>query len=57
MKRIDTLVKLAMVELDKEYNWTPVNGVSLMELARAVDKIREGERVLREAFEGSDGDD
>jgi len=54
MKRIDTLVKLAMVELDKEYNWTPVNGVSLMELARAVDKIREGERVLREAFEGSD---
>jgi hypothetical protein len=54
MKRIETLVKLAMVELVQEYNFAPVNGVSIMELARAVDKIREGERVLREAFEGSD---
>lgn len=54
MKRIETLVKLATVELDKEYNFRPVNGVEMMAIARAVDQIREAERVLRAAFERSE---
>jgi len=51
MKRLETLKKEARRTLDKENHWTPVNGVDMMDIARAMDKLRDAERVLRKAFD------
>lgn len=53
MKRIDTLKKEARKALDDDARrWTgqPINGVSMMDIARAMDKLKEAEDVLRRAF-------
>ena len=54
MKRIETLVKEAREHLaNREYVASyklKRNDVDAMDMARALDKIREGERVLRQAF-------
>lgn len=54
MKRIETLVKEGEAHLDanqyvSDYK-ASVNGVTPIDIARAIDKIREAERVLRQAF-------
>jgi len=52
MKRIETLVKEARRELhENQYAAAPVRNVSRMEIARALDRIREAEATLRRAFE------
>jgi len=50
MKRLETLIKQAHQTLAEEYRFKPVNGVTVMEIARAVDRIREAEKVLRRAY-------
>lgn len=54
MKRIETLTKEGRAYLDATQYQPDYkvmrNGVTPMDVARALDKIREGERVLRQAF-------
>jgi hypothetical protein len=52
MKRIETLVENAKKHLDANvYKDGTKNGVRAIDIARAVDRIRESEKVLRNAFE------
>jgi hypothetical protein len=51
MKRLETLVREARRELAVEYAWTPIHGVERLDIARAVDAIRNAERTLRLAFD------
>lgn len=51
MKRVETLVAQAKADLSAHpYRHFERNGVTPMELARACDKIREAEEVLRRAY-------
>jgi hypothetical protein len=50
-KRIETLVREAKADLDAhQYRHLERNGCDALEIARALDKIREGEKVLRRAY-------
>lgn len=55
MKRIETLIREGHAYLDAT-RYQPDykvmrNGVTRMDVARALDKVRQAERVLRQAFE------
>lgn len=56
MKRIETLVKEGHADLDAQRYKpdVPINGVYRLDIARALDKIREGEKILRQAFPDKD---
>lgn len=55
MKRIETLIRLAKDDLaDYQYRNFDRNGRGPLDVARAVDKIQEGERELRAAYEEAD---
>lgn len=52
MKRLETLVKTAKADLDAHaYRDFDRNGVRPLDVARALDQIRDAERVLRRAYE------
>ncbi len=51
MKRVETLVRLAKQDLyTNQYREFSRNGVWSMDIARALDKIRDAQRVLRTAY-------
>lgn len=52
MKRIETLQREARALIRDERRWREEpNGVDQLEIARALDKLRAAERVLRRAFD------
>lgn len=52
MKRLETLVRQGRYDLETHaYKRLDRNGVDALDIARAIDRIREGERILRQAYE------